>query len=298
MSLPSFAAADLFGRLHGAVALVSGGGTGIGLYSARALAANGAKVYIAGRREDKLREAAEVHGTNLEGSLVPIQLDVTSKDQLQKVASEIEAKDGKLHILINNSGIAGPRTVIENDDVKDAKAYASKHLGNESFEDWAGVFQTNVSSIFFSTMAFLPLLEAGLKNPFREGFTPSVINITSISGIVKNSQNHFCYNASKSAASHLTRMLAHELNFGHKAAKGIRVNAIAPGLFPSEMTSKGSDRGGVTKPGDVAIQPPNGRVGTPEEMASAVLFLSTNTFMQGVVLPVDGGWTTAVASSA
>ncbi|KAE8209275.1 hypothetical protein CF327_g6725 [Tilletia walkeri] len=297
MSLPSFAAADLFGRLNGAVALVTGGGTGIGLYASRALAANGAKVYITGRRLEKLNEAVEIHGKGLPGSLVALQLDVTDKAQLEKVAAEVRSKDGRLDVLINNSGIAGPVTKFEN-GVKDAQEYSSKHLSNESFEQWTNVFNTNVAAVFFSTMTFLPLLEAGLKKPFREGFTPSVINITSISGTVKTAQNHFAYNSSKAAATHLTQMLSHEINYGHKAAPGIRVNSIAPGLFPSEMTSSGSQKGGHTEENDVSISPPNGRVGSAGEMASAVLFLVNNTFMQGQNVHVDGGWITIVPSSA
>ncbi|CAD6884236.1 unnamed protein product [Tilletia controversa] len=297
MSLPSFAAADLFGRLNGAVALVTGGGTGIGLYAARALASNGAKVIITGRRLEKLNEAVEIHGKGLEGSLVPLQLDVTDKEQLKKVAEEVHSKEGRLDILINNSGIAGPVTKFP-DGVKNAEEYASKHLSNESFEQWNNVFNTNVTAVFFSTMTFLPLLEAGLKKPFREGFTPAIINITSISGTVKSAQNHFAYNSSKAAATHLTKMLAHEINYGHKAVPGIRVNSIAPGLFPSEMTSSGSEKGGHTEADSVSIKPPNGRVGTAAEMASAVLFLANNTFMQGQNVHVDGGWITVVPSSA
>ncbi|KAK0547691.1 hypothetical protein OC846_003947 [Tilletia horrida] len=296
MSLPSFAAADLFG-LKGAVALVTGGGTGIGLYASRALAANGARVFITGRREEKLKDAAEVHGQGLAGELIPLPLDVTNKDELTKVAKEIQQREGKLHILINNAGIAGPKTKFES-EVKGAEEYASAHLKSEDFEQWDALFRTNVASVFFTTMAFLPLLESGLKSPPRQGFTPAVVNITSISGIVKQSQNHFAYNSSKAAASHLTRMLAHELNFGHKATVGIRVNAIAPGLFPSEMTGPESRKGGHSLPEDIDMKPANGRVGTAEEMASAILFASTNTFLQGQVIPVDGGWTTAVPSAA
>ncbi|KAK0525763.1 hypothetical protein OC834_005044 [Tilletia horrida] len=301
MSLPSFEADHVFGRLDGAVALVTGAGTGLGLLAARALASNGATVFITGRREDKLVEAVEVHGQGLRGKFVPLQLDVTDADSLKKVAAEVQSKEGKLHILINNAGMIGPLTFLlggggGDDNPSSQLSYSEKHLSNESFSQWDDTLRLNTSSVFFSTMTFLPLLEAGLKAPFRAGFSPTVINLSSVNSLIKKNNaavSCYAYSATKAAVNHLTRTLAHDLNYGHKVVgpPGIRVNAICPGVFASEMTGKPSQRGGVTPAEDVDVQPVNGRLGTPEEFASAILFMANNTFLQGQVVVLCGGWT-------
>jgi len=120
-------------------------------------------------------------------------------------------------------------------------------------------------------MTFLPLLEAGNANPpqnQKRNWSSSIINITSISGIVKVAQNHYAYNASKAAANSLTFMFANELNFSSKV--NIRVNAIAPGLFASEMTAGGApSKDGVTDLSQMGEHGnPAGRTGDPEEMVS------------------------------
>lgn len=135
-------------------------------------------------------------------------------------------------------------------------------------------------------MTLLPLLDAGNSKPpsgRNSNFISSVINITSISGIVKISQNHYAYNASKAATNSLSLMLAHELKFGSKV--NIRVNALAPGLFPSEMTSRGkAATDGVTQASELSgFINPAGRPGEAEEMANAILFLATNNFVTGQV---------------
>lgn len=173
-----------------------------------------------------------------------------------------------------------------------ASDLSSAHLASESFEEWDRLFRINTASIFFSTMTFLPLLHAS----HSEEWTSAVINITSISGIVKLSQFHYAYNASKAAANHLTQMLSHELKF--RSNLGIRVNAIAPGLFSSEMTSGGKSDKGKTNPDDVKGHAnPAGRVGSEEEYAQLVLLLAKNTFMTGQIVAVDGGFVTAVAAN-
>jgi NAD(P)-dependent dehydrogenase (short-subunit alcohol dehydrogenase family) len=103
---------------------------------------------------------------------------------------------------------------------------------SSTFDDWVNTYRTNVPQLFFMTMAFLPLLQKATEH--QHGYSGTVINISSISGIVQSSQHHFGYNASKAAAIHLTKMLASEV-----AENGIkiRINSIAPGVFPSEMTA-------------------------------------------------------------
>ncbi len=166
-------------------------------------------------------------------------------------------------------------------------------------QSWDKVFSINNHSLFFSTMTFLPLLARGNDSPPSSRsasfpkWTASVINITSISGIVKFSQSHYGYNSSKAAANSLTQMLAHELNF--RAKLGVRVNAIAPGYFMTEMTA-GAGSGNRVDPQDEKAQKfdnPAGRCGTEQEMAQLCLYLATNLFQQGQVIVLDGGITTA-----
>ena len=137
------------------------------------------------------------------------------------------------------------------------------------------------------TTAFLPLLEAATEH--QPGFSGTVINITSISGSVLKSQGHFNYNASKGAANHLTKMLASEIaNNGIK----VRVNAIAPGVFPSEMTA-GEESGDNQKselPKEKYAHLPARRPGNDRDMANAILFAATNQYLNGQIVPVDGGY--------
>lgn len=194
-----------------------------------------------------------------------------------------------LYLLDSNAGIVGPETKLgDNKEKMTAEEVSKAHLDNEDFQKWDDLFRINTASIFYSTMTFLPLLNAGNSKPPSgrndKNWTSSVINITSMSGIVKLSQSHYAYNASKAAANHLTLMLSHELKFGSPNVN-IRVNALAPGLFPSEMTSRGkASVDGITDPSLLSgFINPAGRPGEAEEMASGILFLSTNCFVTGQV---------------
>ena len=160
-------------------------------------------------------------------------------------------------------------------------------------DEWDSVFRTNVSQIFFMTTAFLPLLQKGSEQEY--GWSSTVINTTSISGIVKVSQHHFAYNASKAAAIHLTKMLAHEVMSSNLK---IRVNNIAPGVFPSEMTTEGSDdkqKSAIPKE-KYEQKVPAARPGKDEDMASAVLFTTTNQYLNGQTVVVDGGYVLGAGS--
>lgn len=157
-----------------------------------------------------------------------------------------------------------------------------------SFEDWDNVFRTNVSQIYFMTTAFLPLLQKASES--QHGWSASVINITSISGQVKTTQHHPNYNASKAAAIHLTRMLAHEIQ---QNGLKIRVNDIAPGVFPSEMTANESaenQKSHIPKEQHEG-KTPAARPGNDRDMAQAVLFVASNQFLNGQTITVDGGYT-------
>ena len=184
---------------------------------------------------------------------------------------------------VTNAGISGPKAPPESssaDELHDTIWHG------ESVEDWYGVMKTNVTAVYFSTLAFLPLLQASIGKFAPR--SPSVIVISSMSGIMRQSQGHFAYNTAKGATVHLSKLMSSEFE---KAE--VRVNSIAPGYFPSEMTMKESDDSNKTHMPAEKVQEkglvPADRPGSVEEMAQAVIFLCKNMYVNGEVLAVDGG---------
>ncbi|KAJ3867729.1 hypothetical protein EV359DRAFT_61240 [Lentinula novae-zelandiae] len=277
--------------LTGRIAMVTGGGTGIGYMIARGLAANGAKVYITGRRADVLQRVVDTT-PKTEGEILALPMDVTSKDSILQAKREIETKEGKLHILVNNAGQVGPTSPFLTDpnapEVKDGESFGSA-LFKEDQQGWSDLYSINVFSIFFTTTAFLGLLEKGTKECQIPGYTSSVINITSISGVIKLAQDHFCYNSAKAAASHLTKMLSTE--FALKKIP-VRVNSIAPGVYASEMTTDTISAEEVDKIGKGITPVPAQRDGSAEEMAGTAVYLASKAgcYMNGQELIIDGGY--------
>ncbi|KAF1941003.1 short chain dehydrogenase/reductase [Clathrospora elynae] len=243
--------------------------------TALALVANGAKVYITSRREEVLKKADELYNSS-PGQIIHLQGDVSDK-----------ADPKGIQILVNNAGIARDDnkkfSSAGQPDMEDPQAI-SDHLLKSQPENWADTMKTNVSSIFWMSMTFLPLLAKGGK--VTPGYTSSIINVSSISGSMKGSSNgQFSYATSKAAATHLSRMLATTF-IGTK----VRVNTIAPGVFPSEMTTVSSDENNKS-----AIEPgmsnPAGRPGKDTDMAATVLTLAGpgGVFYNEQVLYPDGG---------
>ncbi|KAG8214446.1 hypothetical protein J3R82DRAFT_9469 [Butyriboletus roseoflavus] len=282
-------------NLNGLVALVTGGGTGIGLMIAQGLAANGARVYITGRRLEVLQNIAESWNNSKKdtmGSMIALKMDTTNKDDIQRAVQKLRSDEGKLHILVNNAGQGGPRSDELNTPSptapKKAEEISQYLFNNESFEEWSALYSVNTFSIYFMTVAFLELLDKGSQD--IPGFTSNVINITSVSGLIKVAQRHFCYNSSKAAASHLTKMLSTEF-----ALRGIpvRVNAIAPGVYESEMThSVISGQEATDAVGMPVVSLPAGRPGTGAEMAGTAVYLASPAaaYMNGQELVIDGGY--------
>ncbi len=225
-------ASKLFDVSH-IVAVVTGGGTGIGLMIAQALQSNGAKVYITGRREEALDAVVKQYSKG-PGSIHALPGDITKKDECIRLAEEVGKNESKgVHLLVNNAGIArDDHTKFSKNGQPDMKSAESisKHMLKSEVSDWQDTFETNIMSA-----AFLPLLAKGRN--VTPGYTSSIVNITSISGLMKGSSSgQFAYATSKAGFVHLTRMLATTL-----AETGVRVNQIAPGIFPSEMTTGESD---------------------------------------------------------
>ncbi|KAI3400530.1 hypothetical protein diail_2729 [Diaporthe ilicicola] len=277
--------------VKGWVCVVTGGGTGIGLMATQALAANGAKVYITGRRTEALENAAKEHNPNFSsgGKIIPVgPCDVRKKEDLEKVVSELQTTHGEkyINLLVCNAGVSGTKAEPEEADASDLKR---KLWDSESVEAWQGTFETNVTSVYFTTVAFLPLLQASLKpNGPLERYQPNVITISSMSGLMRHAQGHFSYNAAKGATVHLSKLMSAEFQ-----QTGIRVNSIAPGYFPSEMTTKSSDDRQKSELPPEKVQEkghvPAERGGRDEEMGMTVIYLARNSYVNGEIIAVDGG---------
>ncbi|KAI1498020.1 hypothetical protein F5X99DRAFT_394893 [Biscogniauxia marginata] len=296
-------AASLF-SVKGWVAVVTGGGTGVGLMITQTLAANGAKVYITGRRADVLETSARIHGS-LErlgpqgGSIVPLVMDVTSKDSIKKAVEEISQKESYVNLLVNNAGVWRGRPKARPAD--GPEAFGDAMFAQELEDNWQNSFLTNSTSLYFVTAAFVPLLSKAQSGP--TGKIGSVINNSSGSGNLRMTQyGQYSYNASKAAANHITRQMAFDLS--HENIN-IRVNGLAIGYFPSEMTADGSNdenessydvekfRKSAQDMGARIVK----RMGTPQELASVVLTMATNEYMWGTIVLLDGGFTLTVAGN-
>ncbi|MCJ1442398.1 MAG: hypothetical protein MMC23_002892 [Stictis urceolatum] len=262
--------------------VVTGGGTGIGLMIAEALAANGARVYITGRRQEKLDNVASKYNDK-PGKIIALPGDVSKKESLKQMADELASSEPNgIHLLVNNAGIASDDptkySTAGQPDMHDTNALA-EFLWKSEPERWDDTFRTNVTAQYFTSIAFLPLLAKGRS--LADGFSPSIVMVASISGILKGSSGgQFAYGASKAASLQLTRSLATTL-----LDSRIRVNCIAPGVFPSEMTTSGSDENNKSQMGRKATNPAK-RFGEEGDMAACILHLASQggSFLNGQVL--------------
>ncbi|KAJ1307173.1 hypothetical protein OPQ81_001290 [Rhizoctonia solani] len=273
------------------VCLVTGGATGIGQMITKAFIQNGAKkVYICGRRGEKLQDAAR----SLAGHIVPIEMDVADKDTIRKAVKQVEQEEGKLDVLVNNAGITGPTSPFFNQEGspenKSPAALGTALFENEKVEDWQGLYGNNVAPIFFVTTAFLGLLAKASEE--RGPWSACVINISSVSGQIRISQAKFAYNSSKAAIIQLTKMFATE--FALKNIQ-VRVNSIAPGTYPSEMTGfQGEQEVGKKDVNEAAQglhETPAGRSGKDVDMAALALLLASEGgyYIHGQIITTDGG---------
>ncbi|KAF4338048.1 NAD(P)H-dependent oxidoreductase [Fusarium beomiforme] len=267
-------------------AVVTGGATGIGLMITQALQSNGAKVYITGRRKEVLEQTQKTYGTG-PGSIHVLPGDVSQKDEAIRLAKELSEKEPNgIHLLVNNAGIAeDDNTKFWEPDMSDAKAISEHFLKTEP-EHWADTLRTNVTGPYYMSMAFLPLLAKG--RDATPGYSSQIVNVSSISGVMKGSSTgQPAYATSKAAVTHLSRMIA-TLSKDVK----VRVNVIAPGLFPSEMTTGESNEGNKSNI-DKKMANPAGRPGHDTDMAATILFLAGKggLFYNGQIVYPDGGST-------
>lgn len=183
--LSEFTAQSLF-NVKGWTAIVTGGGTGLGLMTANALAANGVKVYITGRRLEPLQKAEKKDSVS-GGQIIAVQLDVTDKDSIKKFAGDMASKEKYINLLVNNAGQTSKNFGEKWTPEGDPKEVSERMFDYQNFDDWTSIYKINVASIYFTSIAFLPLLCAARDHGYPEA--GSILNISSISGITKTSQN-------------------------------------------------------------------------------------------------------------
>ena len=250
-------------RVSGKVAIITGGGTGIGRACALALAREGAKVGLAARRRDKL-EAVTREIVAADGEALAVECEVTDKASVEHAVRAVEERFGKLHIIINNAGAVHVGSVEETSD-----------------DDWNRVIAVNLTGTFLMSRAGMPAL--------RRAGGGSIINIGSYLGIVAIKQRA-AYCASKGGVTLLTKAMA--LDHAHE---NIRVNCICPAMVETEMAL-----GAISRATDPAAyrrlresQIPMGRIGRPEDVANLALYLASDesSWMTGVAFPLDGGVT-------
>lgn len=248
-------------RLSGKVAIVTGGGTGIGRAIVLAFAREGAKVAIAGRRPEKLEEVAkEVNGAG--GDARAMVCDVTSAQAVQRLVDETEKAFGALNVLVNNAGTLSASTV--------------ETVTEEEFDR---VLATNVKGPFLMSRAALPA--------FRRSGGGAIVNIGSILGLVAM-KDRVAYCASKGAVTLLTKAMA--LDHAHEK---IRVNCICPSIVETELVKSlfsKTDQGRKARDARIASLP-LGRFGQPKDVAELAVFLASeeSAWMTGTAIPIDGG---------
>jgi gluconate 5-dehydrogenase len=248
---PPAAAFDLSGRS----ALVTGGGSGLGLGMARCLAAAGARVVLVGRREAELRAAAD----DLGPLAYPLSGDITAPEGPARIAAAAEALVGPLSILVNNAGVHLKKAAVETSDA-----------------EFAAVLNTHVSAAFALTRAVAPGMLARGDGSIL--FTASMTTFIGMPRVV-------AYSAAKAAYGGIVRALASE--FG---PQGVRVNAIAPGWIESPMLRQALS-GDPAREAKILSRTPLGRFGHPDDIGWAAVYFASpaGRFLNGVVLPVDGG---------
>ncbi len=249
-------------NLKARVAVVTGGGQGIGLACVEALLEAGAHVYIA---DSNPKAAAEGQAAMKVKGYVPevIEMEVTDSKQVDAAAARVMKEKGRIDILVCNAGIARSEAAAE--DVTD--------------EHWLNVIDVNLNGLFWCCRAFgRHMLAAGRG---------SIVNIGSMSGVIVNKpQPQANYNASKAAVHHLTKSLAAEWG-----ARGVRVNAVAPTYINTPLTALAKTNKAMF---DAWIEgTPMARMGEPDEIAAVVLFLASDaaSLMTGSVVVADGGYT-------
>ncbi len=240
----------MFEELKDSVVLVTGGTRGIGRAVAERFKSVGAKVYITGTNDERTKTAAEEIGVN------GFKMDVTDREEVKRVVSEILELEGRIDVLVNNAGITRDTLFIRMKD-----------------EDWDRVIDTNLNGVYNVTRTVVPSMVKKRKG--------NIINISSVVGFTGN-VGQVNYSATKSALVGFTKSLAKELG-----GRGIRVNCVAPGYITTDMTKAIPDK--IKE--ELLRSIPLRREGEPREIADVCLFLASNmaSYITGTVIHVNGG---------
>ncbi len=244
-------------RLAGKVAIITGGGSGIGKSIAAAFVREGAKVVIAGRDSKKLDRAAVEIGADC----LAVSADVSNAGSVEKLISATIDRFKRINVLVNNAAVLLPGT--------------AESLSEENFDQ---TFDINVKGLWLMSRAVLPHMRASNSGG------GSIVNIASVLSMV-GARNRVAYSASKGAVMAMTKAMALD-----HAAENIRVNCIAPGIVGTEMVARFSTDENVRKQ-RIAMHP-MGRFGQPAEIANAAVFLASDesAWTTGSVLTIDGGY--------
>ncbi|GII82300.1 2-deoxy-D-gluconate 3-dehydrogenase [Sphaerisporangium siamense] len=244
-------------RLDDRVVLVTGASSGLGVGFARAFAEAGADVALAGRRADRLERTAELVRETGRRAL-PVTADVSDPDQAYALVDTVMAGFGRVDVLVNNAGVASAHPALR-----------------ETPEQFRQVIDTNLNGCYW--------VAQGCGRVMRPG--SSIINVSSVLGVATAGLPQAAYSASKAALIGLTRDLAQQWT----GRRGIRVNAVAPGFFASEMTDQYT-------PGYLERMMPRvllGRMGDVEELAATLVWMASDAggYLTGQTVIVDGGYT-------
>ncbi len=243
-------------RLKNKTAIITGGGTGIGLACARLFCREGARVALFGRRSDRLEQAVDELGE----SALAVAGDISREKDIDRLVGQTLETWGRADVLVNNAGTYGGSPVHETRD-----------------EDWDRIMNVNMNSVFKLTRRVLPVMV--------EQNSGSIVHISSILGLVAAPETS-AYSASKAALIQFSRCVAAEYG-----GRGIRSNTVCPGLIETEMTADLMADEALMR--EWSKNYPIGRFGVPEDVAGCCLFLASDeaSFITGATVPVDGGYT-------
>jgi NAD(P)-dependent dehydrogenase (short-subunit alcohol dehydrogenase family) len=245
--------------LTGKTVLITGASSGLGWRFARALSEAGAKVIVTARRLDKLQDLATEIQTQ-GGQAIPLEMDVTDKKMVNSVVNWLTEQGEHIDILINNAGIAEATPIFDND-------------GDNKFES---VIQTNLMGVWYTTHAVVNHMKIC-------DIAGSIINIASINGAASPALNASAYSISKAAVIQLTKQLV-----GSLAPYNIRINAISPGVFYTDMTKEMIE----THENELIKKTPLGFIGNDDDLDGVILLLASNLasrYITGSCITVDGG---------